>query len=177
MANRGYKQILYVDAASDLPTGADDGQLAYILASASSVTFSGISNTWVPLGRQMVFKSGVSINAKTTGTTAIYTLPASPLYFYPTDIVMRAVNVSGTGTAPAIQIGTVTPYNNIATNSLINSVLGLLDVNNGTPKMSTFSPGLAGGAVITANVTVGALVYANFTIKFDVLGYYDTTAP
>lgn len=173
-----YKQIMYVPTASALPLTADDGQLAFIKDSQSTHSFSNSSMSWMPLGRQVVFKSGVNVNGKAVGNTLIFTLPPSPLYFYPTGISIRQVNVSGAGTNPSIQIGTNSPnYNNIATTSLLSTVLGLLDVNNGVPIMGTFSPPLAGGSAIYVRVAGAALLYTNFTVKFDILGYYDSTTP
>lgn len=173
-----YKQTLYVSNAAELPSVADDGQLAFLLDTQSTVSFTTATSSWTPLGRQMVFKSEVQVNAKTVATTPIYTLPASPLYFYPTGIIMRAVNVSGAGTNPSITLGTnASTYDNIATSSLISTILGLIDVNNGAPMMGTFSPGLAGGSVIRARVAIAAALFTNYTVKFDILGFYDSTSP
>jgi hypothetical protein len=173
-----YKQTMYVDSAASLPVTADDGQLAFLLDTQSTVTYSVAAAAWAPLGRQMVFKSAVSVNGKNTGNTMVYTLPASPLYFYPTGIIVRAVSVSGSGTAPVMTVGSnAANYNNVATSSLVNTLLGTLDVNNGSPMMATFSPGLVGGTQIYAKVTTGALLYTNYTVKLDILGFYDSTAP
>lgn len=173
-----YKQTLHVPTAAELPGSADDGQIAFIADSQTSQTYSAASNSWVPLGRQMVFKSSVVINGKNTGSTVVYTLPSSPLYFYPTGIILRPVSVTGGGTAPVMTIGTnATNYNNIATSSLVNSILGLLDVNNGVPIMATFSPALTGGTGVRVNVTVGSILYTTYSFKVDLLGFYDSTTP
>jgi hypothetical protein len=167
-----YKQTMYVDTATSLPLVADNGQLAFLLDTQSSVSYSSTSATWVPLGRSVVFKSDVQVNAKNTGSTLIYTIPASPLYFYPTGLITRAANVSGSGTAPVMTVGSnATNYNNIATSSLLTTALGTLDINNGAPMLSTFSPGITGGTGIYLKVTTGALVFTTYTVKLDILGF------
>ena len=101
-----YKQTMYVDSMASLPAVADDGQIAILLDSQTSVQYSASLATWQQFGREVVYKSNVSINGKATGATAIYTLPTTPLYFYPTQIIVRNVNITGSGTVPATTVGT-----------------------------------------------------------------------
>lgn len=177
MAAPLYRQTLYIDTASNLPTVSDDGQIAYILDSQSSVTYSTATSSWNPVGRQMVFKSSVSVNAKTLASTLIYTLPASPLYFYPTQIVPRNVNISGVTTGPSVSIGTnATSYDNIASTQLISTLLSTVAVSNGVPQNTSYSPALSGGTAIYAKVTTAAIA-TNYTLKYDILGFYDSTTP
>lgn len=173
-----YKQTLYVANMTELPSVADDGQIAIMLDSQTSVTYSVALGTWQQLAREVVFKSAVSVNGKATGSTLIYTLPSTPLYFYPTQIVVRNVNITGTGTVPAVTVGTnATNYNNIATSGLLTVLTSTISVTNGVPQLASYSPPLAGGTAIYANVTTGALVYTNYTFKIDILGFYDSTTP
>jgi hypothetical protein len=178
MAAPTYKQIINVATQNDLPIIADDGQMAFVRDSQTTLSFNLSSSSWMPLGRSAVLRSSVNVNAKSVGSTLVYTLPPSSLYFYPTGVIVRAVNITGVGTAPVMTIGSnSTGYDNIATSSLVNTILGMIDVNNGSPMMATFSPGLAGGVNIYAKVNTIALVYSNYTVKFDILGFYDSTTP
>lgn len=173
-----YKQTMYVANQTELPAAADDGQIAIMLDSQTSVTYSVALGTWQQLAREVVFKSSVSVNGKATGSTLVYTLPNTPLYFYPTQIVVRNVNITGTGTVPAVTIGTnATSYNNIATSGLLTVLTSTISVTNGVPQLASYSPPLAGGANIYANVTTSALIYTNYTFKIDILGFYDSTTP
>jgi hypothetical protein len=58
-----------------------------------------------------------------------------------------------------------------ATGSLLNSVLTLTGATT-SPQNASTSPALAGGTVIYANVSLGALA-TSYTFKVDVIGFYD----
>lgn len=168
----GYDQIMKVDTYAGLPATATSGQLAMDMSTYSTYLYNG--SAWTPLGRVIIKKDMNPVNAKTTGTTLLYTLEASSLNFYPFAIVPRAsgVGISGVTTGPTMTIGSnATSYNNIASASLLSNVLSLLTGANPT-SASVSSPALPGGTPIFANVTVGAIA-TNYTAKFDILGYYD----
>lgn len=173
MAIIKYTQIMLVDNYSGLPSSADIGQLAMDISTNSTYQWNGSS--WLPLGRVIIKKEMNSINAKNTGNTLIYTLEASGLNFYPFGIVPRAtgVGISGVTLGPSISVGSnSTAYDNIASASLLGNVLSALTGGNSLSS-SVNSPALAGGTAIYAKVSVGA-VATNYTLKYDILGYYDT---
>lgn len=62
-------------------------------------------------------------------------------------------------------------YDNIATGSLLNTVLTLTGATT-SPQNASTSPALAGGTVIYANVSLGALA-TSYTFKVDAIGFYD----
>lgn len=169
---------MYVDTAADLPASASDGQVAILLDSLTSVTYSAALGTWQQFGRSVVYKSSVAVNGKVTGATKVFTLPTTPLYFYPTQIVVRNVNITGSGTVPATTVGSnATSYNNIATAGLLNVLTASISISNGVPQLANYSPPLAGGTDVYANVTTAATLYTNYTFKIDIIGFYDTTTP
>jgi hypothetical protein len=160
------------NAQSDL-TGvtADNGQLAYCMDIQSTFIFNG--TTWMPSARTVVKKSTVNINGKTTGATSIYTLEASNLKFYPIIVIIRAVNISGVTTAPTVSVGTnSTSYNNIATASLLNTILSTIGATGGSPNMATASYPISGGTSIFANVSIAAIA-TNYTFNVEIVGFYD----
>lgn len=172
MAVIKYAQIMYVDSYGGLPSTADVGQLALDMATMSTYQWNG--NSWAPLGRVIIKKEMNSVNAKATGTTLIYTLEPSALNFYPFAVVPRAASpgISGVTLSPAVSIGSnATSYNNIASASLLSSALSALTAGNPL-SAAVSSPALAGGTAIYANVTTAA-VATNYTLKYDILGYYD----
>jgi hypothetical protein len=172
MANPTYKQILYIDSYASLPAGVDSGQLAMDMTTFSTYLFNG--NAWTPLGRVIIKKDATPVNGKTTGTTLLYTLEASSLNFYPFAVIPRSSSpgVSGVTTGPTVSIGSnATSYNNIAAASLLSNALTTLTGGNSL-SAAVQSPALAGGTQIYANVTIGAIA-TNYTLKYDILGYYD----
>ncbi len=163
-------QIAIYAHQSDLPSTADVGQIAYCSDIKLSFVFDG--SVWMASSRTVVKKSSVTINGKNTGATAIYTLENASVNFFPIMIVPRVVNISGVTTAPTVSIGTnSTSYNNIATGSLLSSVLATLSVGSGAPYMAPYSPSLSGGTVIYANVTIAA-VATTYSVVYDIIGYY-----
>lgn len=164
-------QITIYKKQSDLPTTADTGQLAYCLDVRIPFTFYGTA--WMASSRTTVKKSTITINAKNTGATAIYTLESTSLNFYPIMIIPRVVNISNVTTPPTASIGTnSTSYNNIATSSLLSTVLAALSVGSGAPYNASYSPALTGGSVIYANISVGAIA-TTYSIQYDIVGYYN----
>ncbi len=167
-----YKQTMYVDTFASLPSVADNMQLAFVIDTQSSYYFNLATTSWLPLGRQVVKRSTVVVDGKTAGATTIYTLePAGGLNFYPTQIVMRAVNINTAIIKPTFSVGSnASTYDNIATGSLLNTLTSLLGITAQPLNVST-SPALAAGTQIKANVTVGATATA-YTFYIDILGYY-----
>lgn len=169
----GYAQIMYVDNYAGLPASATVGQLAMDMATMSTYLFNS-SGSWAPLGRVIIKKEMTSVNGKATGATLLYTLEASSLNFYPFAIIPRAtgVGVSGVTTGPTISIGSnPTSYNNIASSSLLANALSTL-TGGSSISAAVSSPGLPGGTAIYANVSIAAIA-TNYTMKYDILGYYD----
>lgn len=165
-------QIMIVDAQSSLPTAASTGQFAYCIDTMIMFTWNG--TTWMPSSKVTVKKSSASVNLKSTGTTLLYTLESTTLNFYPIMIVPRAtgVGISTVVLGPTFTIGTnSTSYNNIATSSLLSSIITAL---TGGSSLSTnsYSPALAGGTAIYSNVSIGASA-TNYTVLFDIIGFYD----
>lgn len=157
---------------TDLPTAAMDGDLAFCQDTQLSYRYNATMTTWAPLTRELVKISTVVIDGKTTGATTIYTLEGSgSLNFYPAQIVIRPVTITGATLKPTISVGSnASSYDNIATGSMLNTVTSLLGITSQPQNVST-SPALAGGTVIKANVTIGALA-TTYTFKIDILGYY-----
>lgn len=174
MAINRYTQMMVVSTQASLPTSAQVGDFAYCLDVAIAFFFDGTN--WQPSNKVVVKKSTVSLNAKNTGTTLLYTLEASTLNFFPTQIVARAtgVGISGVVTAPTLSIGSnSTSYNNIATTGLMATLLSALGAGTSVPTNVSNSPALAGGTAIYANVSIGAIA-TNYTELFDILGFYDS---
>jgi hypothetical protein len=170
MAIEGFDQILKVATYSDLPESASTLQLARTRDTKITYEFDG--TMWLPLNRTSIKKSSVIVNGKTTGAVPIYTLEQSNMSFYPTQIIIRAVNISGATLKPTLSVGTnASSYDNIASGSLLNSITSLLGITSQPQNVST-SPALSGGAVIYANVSIGALA-TNYTFKVDIIGYYE----
>jgi hypothetical protein len=169
-------QTLKYQFYTDLPAAAQDGDLAWCQDTNLSYRYSSNASTWAPLTRELVKTSTVTIDGKTTGATTIYTLEGSgTLNFYPTQIVIRQVSVTGTVILkPTFSVGSnSTAYDNIASGSLLNTVTSLAGITQ-QPMNVGSSPALAGGTVIKANVTVGATTTGNYQFRIDVLGYYGT---
>lgn len=174
MAFIGSTTTFKYDSYTDLPSTSMDGDLAFCIDTQLSYRYSATSSTWTPLTRELVKQSTVTLDGKTTGAVTIYTLEGSGTYkFYPTQIVIRAVNISGGVIKPTFTVGTnATAYDNIANSTLLGSVLSLTGITAQPMTVST-SPGLVGGSVIKANITIGATATA-YTFKLDILGYYAT---
>jgi len=171
MAYRKSLQIMIFDTPSDMPETADDGQIAYCLDIKNSFTFA--NSSWNPSSRTIVKKSIANINGKSTGLTKIYTLENTGLTFYPITVVFRAVSVSGVVTAPTMAVGSnASSYNNIVASSLLSNVLATLGAGGGAPQTANFSPALAGGTEIYANVSIGAIA-SNYTFQIEIIGFYD----
>lgn len=166
-----YAQFMVVETQADLPTTAQQGDLAYCADSWIAFNYNGTA--WVPSSRVQVKKAGSTIDAKVVGSSIIYTLEPSSLKFYPIMVVPRNVNISGAVTPPTVSIGTnATSYNNIAAGALLPTLLATLSVGSGQPQMVQASTGLAGGSVIRANVTIGA-VATTYQVRYEVIGFYD----
>ncbi|PYE14064.1 hypothetical protein DFR67_114163 [Williamsia limnetica] len=169
MAITKYMQVMLVDTQASLPASADMGQVAFCQDTKISLIFDG--TIWQPSDKLVVKKSTVVVNGKNIGVTPIYTLEPSSLNFYPTQIIMRAVNVSGATLKPTVSIGSnASSYDNIATGSLLNSLLTLTGASTSPQNVSTSAP-LSGGTVINANVSLGALA-VNYTFTVNVIGFY-----
>lgn len=169
-----YSQIMIVDSESNRPSSAQVGQFVYCQDTQATYIWGGSS--WITSARVQVKKTTSAINAKNTGTTLLYTLEASSLNFYPVMVIPRATGagISGVVTGPTMSIGTnSTSYNNVATTGLLGSILTALGAGNSQPTNTSYSPGLAGGTQIFANVTLGA-VATNFTTLYDIIGFYDS---
>ena len=165
--------ILYVKTVANLPVSADNGQFAFILDTKSTFYFDSNTMQWMPLARFVIKKGNVVVDGKTAGNTSIYTLEPSNLNFYPTQIIVRAVNIDTAIIKPTISIGTNSPnYDNIATGSLLNTVTSLLGITTQPQSVST-SPALAAGSQIYARVSLAATAAA-YTFKVDIAGYYES---
>lgn len=173
MAIRYYLQRMVVDNKSDLSSIAPNaGTIAYCL-DTPNIAFQWDGSNWNTSNKTQVLKSTVAVNGKTTGATLVYTLPASTLNFYPTQIIVRAVSISGVTTPPTVSVGTnSTSYNNIATGSLLNTVLNTVGATGGSPQNASTSFPIAGSTAIYANVTIGAIA-TNYTFYIEVIGFYD----
>ena len=168
-----YKQFLYVDTFANRPSNADNGQFMFVNDTKSTFYFDASTSQWMPLARFVIKKGNVVIDGKTTGNTAIYTLEESALNFYPTQIIVRAVNITNAVIKPTISVGTNSPnYDNIATGSLLNTVTSLLGITTQPQSVST-SPALAGGTQIYARTSLAATA-STYTFKIDIAGYYET---
>lgn len=168
------EQIMIFTLQSDL-TGvtAGNGQLALTLDVFKLFTYSTSSSSWIPSSSVSVKKSIATVTGTSTGATTIYTLEASTLNFYPIMVIFRAVSISGVVIIPTVSVGTnSTSYNNIATGSLLSSVLSTIGANGGAPQAASTSIPLAGGSVIKANVTIGATA-TSYTFNVEVIGFYD----
>lgn len=152
----------------------NDGDVAWCADVRLTFIYSAANAGWQPSNRLVVKKSNVTVTATSTGPTLIYTLEqAGGFNFYPSLVIPRVVNVSGVSTAPAVALGTnASSYNNIATASLLSSALATLGANGGAPQTANFSPALAAGAAIYANVTTAAIATA-YQVKYDIIGFYD----
>lgn len=172
MAIQRYTQIMVVDSQANLPATAQQGDFAYCMNTALSFFYDGTQ--WQVSTKVVVKKTSAIVNAKTTGAISLYTLESSSLNFYPTMIVPRSSNISGVVTPPTISIGSnASSYNNIASSGLLSTVLSTIGAGSGVPQQTTFSPALAGGVSIFANVTISA-VATNYSVIYDILGFYDT---
>lgn len=165
-------QTMIFDNYTDLPSVAMDGDLAFCKDTQLSYRYNLAMTTWAPLTRELVKVGTVTIDGKTTGVTNIYTLEGSgTLNFYPAQIVIRAVSVTGAAIKPTFSVGSnASTYDNIASGSMLNTVTSLLGITSQPQNVST-SPALAGGTVIKCNVTIGATA-TTYTFKIDILGYY-----
>lgn len=173
MSVQGYSQIMRVDTQANLPATANIGEFAYCIDVGLVFIFDGTN--WNVSSKVAVKKTSTSVNAKNTGATAVYTLEASSLKFFPILIIPRAtgVGVSGVTVGPTISVGTnSTSYNNIASTSLMGNILSTLSAGSSAPSTTSFSPALTGGTQIFVNVTVGALA-TNYTVLYDIIGFYD----
>jgi len=172
MGTLKYAEMLLVDTASTLPAIADKGQIGYAQDTGLAYQFDG--GYWSPSAKVSVKKTSAAINAKNTGNTLLYTLENSSFNFYPTMVVPRAtgVGISGVVTGPTMSIGTnATSYNNVAVSSLLSNVLTTLTGGNSL-STTIYSPGLAGNTAIYVNVSVAA-VATNYTVLYDIIGFYD----
>lgn len=168
-----YKQTLYVDTFANKPLSADDGQLLWVKDTKSALYFDASASMWMPLARFVIKKSMATVDGKSVGNTLVYTLEDSSLNFYPTQVIVRAVNVSGAVVKPTISVGTNSPnYDNIASGNILNSITSLVGITTQPQTVST-SPALPGGTQIYARVT-GLPVATSYTFKVDVAGYYET---
>lgn len=165
-------QTMIFDNYTDLPPTAMDGDLAFCKDTQLSYRYNVAMTTWAPLTRELVKVSSVTVNGKNTGTTTIYTLEGSgSLNFYPTQVVLRAVSITGAAIKPTLSIGTNSSnYDNIASGSMLNTVTSLLGITSQPQNVAT-SPALPSGTDIKVNVTIGATATA-YTFKIDILGYY-----
>jgi hypothetical protein len=170
MAILGYDQIMKVSTYAELPATATVLQLARTLDSKITYEFDG--TVWMPVGRQNVKSSTVVVDGKSIGNTLVYTLePSGTLNFYPTQVVLRPVSISGAALKPTISVGTnSTAYDNIASGSLLNTITGLLSITTQPLTVST-SPALSGGTGVYAKISTGALA-TSYTFNVDILGYY-----
>lgn len=172
-----FQQPVTFDNAAEMfaVTQADAGQIAFCRDTKLVFTWDGVS-TWMPSNRVVVKKSGIPVNGLATGNTKIYTLETIPgMVFYPTKVIMRKASQAGTViTQPVVTIGSNAPsYDNIATNSLLTSILGTLSIGSGGPGINTFSPPLASGADIYARISTTAIGPTALTFTVDIEGYYD----
>lgn len=166
-----YGQIMVIDTQANMPTVSLQGDFCYCVDTGLVFIFDG--QFWTPSSKVQVKKSTVTIDAKTTGAKLLYTLESSSLNFYPTQVVPRNSNISGVTTGPTISIGTnSTNFNNIASSGLLSTLLSTLSAGSGVPQQTSFSPALAGGTQIFADVTIGALA-TSYSVKYDILGFYD----
>lgn len=167
-----YKQTLYVDTYANRPSTADDGQLMWVKDTKTTLYFDSQNAVWMPLARFVIKKGTTVIDGKTVGNTLIHTLEESTLNFYPTQVIVRAVNISGAAVKPTITVGTNSPnYDNIASGNVLNSITSLLGITTQPQTVST-SPALSAGTQIYVRVT-GVPVATNYTFKVDVAGYYE----
>jgi hypothetical protein len=171
MAIQKYMQIMVVDTYSNLPVTADTAQIAYCLDTKLSLTFDGTQ--WTNSNRVSIKKSSVIVNGKNTGTTKIYTLEDNGSNFLPTMVIMRNSNISGVIIKPTVSFGSnVSSYDNIATGSLLSTLLSTLGASAGVPQIATVVTPLAGGTDIYANVSIAASA-TTYSFKVDLLGYYE----
>lgn len=165
-----YMQLMVIDTEASRPSSADIGQIIYCADTKISFVWDGTQ--WQTTYKVVVKRAMVTINGKTPGTTPIYTLEPGTLNFHPTQIIMRPVSIVSATLKPTVSIGSnATADDNIATGSLLNSVLTLTGATT-SPHNASTSPALAGGTVIYANVSLGALP-TSYTFKVNVIGFYD----
>ncbi|RYH70507.1 MAG: hypothetical protein EON54_01350 [Alcaligenaceae bacterium] len=168
-----YKQIMYINTYANRPAVADDDQLMFVRDTKATFYFDKSVNSWMPSARFVIKKSNVVVDGKTAGSTMIYKLEDSSLNFYPTQVIIRAVDISGVTVKPTISIGTnATNYDNIASGTLLNTVTSLLGVTSQPQNVST-SPALASGTQIYVKIS-GLPVATSYTFKVDVAGYYES---
>ena len=163
--------MLFDNVADLAGIKGDKRQLAF--CDDAEVPFTWDGTNWVVSNRTVVLKSQVVVNASTTGNTKIYTTPTSALTFYPTMVLFKAVSISGVTLRPTVSVGTnSTAYDNIASASLLNSLLGTLGATGSAPQLATTTYPVAGGTDIYVRVSIGG-VFTSYTFTVYILGFYD----
>ena len=165
-------QILLVDNVSDLANiKADKNAIA--VASDALVPYSFDGTTWNVSNRTFVLKSAVEINGLVVAKTKIMTIPPSVLNFYPTMVLFKPSTISGVLIRPTVSVGSNSPnYDNIATGSLLNTILSTLGANGSSPQLASTSYPTPGNTDIYANVSIAG---SATTYKFFIylVGFYD----
>jgi hypothetical protein len=176
MAIRQYGQYLVADTEAELLLQTPSaGQIGYPMDTKIRLLYSGSS--WGVNSSVTILRGQATVNAKSTGATLIYTYPNTSFRFVPLGAHVEIISQTGTiGIAPTISVGTnSTSYNNLFTGSILSSLLngtGLTQPNALT-LAAAITP-LAGGSSIYANVTIAATLFTTYTVRIDILGYYET---
>lgn len=176
MAIQNYRQILQTDTEADILaiSSGQMGDLAYAKDTKLSYRFDGTQ--WVPTDALRILRGTATVNAKNTGNTTIYTMPNTSFRFVPLAAHAEAISITGAiGVNPTISIGTnASSYNNMFSSSLLDSILNATGITKPYAlTIATNVPALTASTNIVARVSGAATLYTTYTIRIDIMGYYE----
>lgn len=170
-----YGQYLVADTEANLlATAPQAGQIGFPIDTKIRLLYDGSS--WKPNTAVQILRGVANVNALATGATLIYTIPSTSFRFIPLGAHIEVISVTGTAIlAPSISAGTnATSYNNMFTTTAISSLLntvGLTQPNALTPA-AMITP-LVSGNTVYAKVNTAATGYTTYTLRIDILGYWE----